>query len=302
MKNISAVDLNLLVAFQAMLEERSVTRAANRIGLAQPSMSNALARLRALFDDELFVRTPQGMVPTRLALDAADHVKAAVAAADSAFNVGEVFSPKTATGTFRILTHDLIEITVLPDLLRTVEKDAPNIHVGVRSLVGESFEEDLDFGRADIAVCAAAAVPKRFSYQVVFRESFVCLARLGHPIVRGNELNLETYLACKHATMSRQPEGKAIVDEALAGMGRSREISASVANFGSLPPLVIETDLIAVIPLRLAKKACHVMPLVMFELPFDLPSIEVKLIWNRSVDRSPMSVWFRDLMVKTVSA
>ncbi|MEM1289022.1 MAG: LysR family transcriptional regulator [Pseudomonadota bacterium] len=301
MKNINAVDLNLLLAFQAMMDERSVTKAAKRIGLAQPSMSNALARLRALFDDDLFVRTPQGMLPTRLALDAAHHVKAAVAAADTAVNVGAQFSPETARGTFRILTHDLIEITVLPDLLKIVEKQAPNIHVGVRSLVGESFEEDLDFGRADLALCAAATVPKRFSYKVIFRESFVCLARRGHPVIQGRKLDLETYLACKHATMSREPEGKAIVDEALAGIGRSREISASVANFGSVPPLVIETDLIAVIPLRLAKKACQAMPVEMFELPFSIPSVDVKLIWNRSVDRSPMSVWFRDLVVNTVS-
>lgn len=299
MRNVRNTDLNLLVAFDAIMTERSVTRAGERIGLAQPSMSNALTRLRALFDDELFVRTPNGMTPTPIALDAAEHVRSAILAAEEAINVKSSFDPQSYEGQIVLLTNDLIEMTVVPSLVRALERSAPGIHLKTRGLRREDFEEDLDAGLADLAICAARNVPKRFNYQVLCDGPFAGIARFDHPILQG-PVTLEAFLAVKHALLSHKSDGKGIVDAVLASKDLTRHVAVSVSNFATLPPLVVETNLIAVLPRRLAAKADQELPVRMFELPFEVPTVESKLIWGRGADRSPMSAWFRDLVVRSV--
>lgn len=299
MKNLRSTDLNLLFVFVAMMSERSVTRAADRLGLAQSSMSNALSRLRVLFDDELFVRTREGMVPTPIAIDASKHVHAALQAAEDAINVGGKFDPASAEGKVIILTHDLIEMTLLPDLVKKARERAPRMKIFTRALIRNQFAGDLDAGLADFAICASSSVPKRFSFTPLFVEPFVCIARIDHPIV-GNGLTLEKFVACEHALVSQRSDGHGLVDNELASLGHSRRVKVSVANFASVPPLVVETDIIAVLPRRLASKASQHLPVKMFELPFDLPRIEAKLIWGRGADRSPVFLWFRRLIEMTV--
>lgn len=299
MKNVRSADLNLLVVFDAIMAERSVTKAGERVGLTQPSMSNALSRLRALFDDELFVRTPNGMIPTEIAFDAAEHVRAVVAAAEEAINVGKTFDPKSHEGEIVLLTNDLIELTVLPNLVRIVERAAPGIHLKTRQLVGEGFEDDLDAGRADLALCGARNVPKRFLCEVLCDEPFAGIARPNHPIFEA-PITIEAFLSAKHALLSHRSDGKGIVDNVLASKGLTRSITVSVSNFATLPPMVVETNLIAVLPRRLAAKADKELPVRMFELPFDVPTVESKLIWGRGANRSPMSAWFRNLVAGIV--
>ncbi|MEM8592078.1 MAG: LysR family transcriptional regulator, partial [Pseudomonadota bacterium] len=204
MKNVRTTDLNLLVVFDAMMSERNVTKAGERMGLAQPSMSNALARLRTLFDDELFVRTPDGMVPTPLAIDASEHVRTAIRAAEEALSLGGDFEPETAEGRVVILTHDLIEMTLIPDLVRALEVNAPGISLHTRPLLRKDFFQELDTGIADLAIGAASNLPERFHYSALFSEPFSCIARRDHPTLSG-ELTLEKFLACKHALFS--PKG-----------------------------------------------------------------------------------------------
>ncbi|MEO1679511.1 MAG: LysR family transcriptional regulator [Pseudomonadota bacterium] len=300
MRNVRNADLNLLVVFDAVMAERNVTNAGKRIGLAQPSMSNALNRLRALFDDELFVRTPNGMTPTPVALNAAEHVRAAIVAAEEAINVGVTFDPQNYEGQIVLLTHDLIELTVVPGLVRALQNAAPGLHLKTRALVGEEFAEDLDAGHADLALCGARDVPTRFHYQVLCDEPFAGIARIGHPILEG-PVTLEAFMAAKHALLSHRSDGKGIVDTVLASKGLIRDVAVSVSNFATLPPLVIETNLIAVLPRRLAAKADKELPVGMFELPFDVPTVGSKLIWGRGADRSSMSAWFRDIVSNIVA-
>lgn len=301
MKNVRNTDLNLLVAFDALMSERSVTEAGKRIGLAQPSMSNALTRLRALFDDELFVRTPNGMTPTQIALDAEAHVRAAILAAEDAINVGRIFDPQSYEGEIVLLTHDLNELTVLPDLVGALQSNAPGIRLKTRPLVGMNFADDLDAGHADLALCAARSVPKRFHYEVLYGESFAGIARPDHPIFDG-PITLSAFMAAKHAMLSHRLDRKEIVDTWLGEKGLTRDVAVSVSNFATLPPIVIEADLIAILPRRLATKADKELPVRMFELPFDLPTVESKLIWGRGTDRSPISSWFRQLVAEVVGS
>jgi len=301
MRNVRSTDLNLLVVFDALMTDRNVTEAGKRIGLAQPSMSNALTRLRDLFDDELFVRTPNGMVPTQMALDAAQHVRAAIIAAEEAFSVASQFDPANHEGEVVLLTHDLIELTVVPGLVRALERKAPGIRLRTRALLGGEFAEDLDADRADVALCGAHDVPKRFHTQVLCDEPFAGIARPDHPIVQG-PVTLDAFMREKHALLSHRSDGKGIVDAALEEMGLVRDISVTVSNYATLPPLVIETNVIAVLPRRLAAKADTELPVTMFELPFEVPTVRLKLIWGRAADRSAMQTWFRKLVADIVVA
>ncbi|MEM6712235.1 MAG: LysR family transcriptional regulator [Pseudomonadota bacterium] len=299
MKNIRNIDLNLLVAFDALMSERSVTQAGKRIGLAQPSMSNVLTRLRALFDDELFVRTPNGMMPTPTAMDAAEHVRAAMLAAEEAINVGRRFDPQNYNGEIVLLTQDLVELTIVPSLVRALQRRAPGIRLKTRAMLGGDFAEDLDADRAELAICVARNVPKRFHYQVLYDETFAGIARFDHPIVQ-EPVTIDSFLAEKHAGLSPHSGGKGIIDIILEEQGLSRDVAVTVSSFAALPPLVIETNVIAVLPRRLAEKADKELPVRIFDLPFDVPTVQSKLIWGKGADRSPMSSWFRSLVANIV--
>lgn len=300
MKNVRNTDLNLLVAFDALMSERSVTEAGKRIGLAQSSMSNVLTRLRALFDDELFVRTPKGMSPTPIALDAAEHVRAAILAAEEAINVGRQFDPQSYKGEITLLTHDLIELTVVPNVVRALERRAPGIRLKTRAMFGGDFAEDLDADRAELALCVARVVPKRFYYQVLCDETFAGIARFDHPIVQG-PVTMDDFLAEKHAGLSTRSGDNGVIDIVLEKQGRSRNVAVTVSSFAAIPPLVIETNVIAVLPRRLAAKADKELPVKMFDLPFDVPTVQSKLIWGKGADRSSVSSWFRQLVAEIVT-
>ena len=273
MRNVRNTDLNLLVVFDAVMAERSVTKAGARIGLAQPSMSNALSRLRALFQDDLFVRTPSGMMPTQVALDAAEHVRAAIIAAEDAISVATAFDPQTYEGRVTLLTSDLMELTVVPDIVRALKKSAPGIRLKTLGLVRGQIADDLDAGHADVALSPISNIAARFHYQVLCDESFAGIARFDHPILNG-PVTIDSFLEQKHALLSHRADEKGIIDMVLASKGLTRDVAVSVSNFATLPPLVVETNVIAVLPRRLAVKADRELPVSMFELPFEGPTVQ----------------------------
>ncbi|MEL6693683.1 MAG: LysR family transcriptional regulator [Pseudomonadota bacterium] len=301
MKNVRTADLNLLLVFDAVMTERSVTGAGKRIGLTQPSVSNALSRLRDLFADELFVRTPNGMVPTAVALEASEHVKASIFAAEKALNVnGAPFTPHNAEGTITLLTNDLIEFTVLPLIIKALAREAPQLGLRTRPLVKEAFEQDLDAGLADFAIAAAADVPKRFEYCELFEEAFDGIARFGHPILSA-PITLETFFAFRHIAVCHRFGGTGVIETALSDVDKSLDIAVSVSNLASVPPLVSLTDFIAVVPRSLAEIGAKEELVAKFDLPIEVPTVQAKLVWGRGANRSPLLTWFRDLVARTVT-
>lgn len=299
MTDLRGVDLNLLGVFDALMCERSVTKAGDRLGLAQPSMSNALARLRDMFDDELFVRTPNGMMPTPTATKAAEHVTAAIFAAQEALNVTAPFAPESAEGTVTLLTNDFIEFTIVPAIVRALAQQAPGLRLQTRPLVDEAFERTLDAGIADLAIAAPLNVPKRFRFADLFVEPFKGIARKGHPVL-SEPISLEAFFACKHVAVSHRFGGTGVIDAALHNVKGSLDVAVSVSNLASVPPLVSSTDFVAVVPRRLAEIANRELPITSFDLPFPAPSVVAKLIWGRGVNRSEMFTWFRGLVVETL--
>ena len=300
MKNVESVDLNLLIAFNAMFIERNVTRAGERIGLAQPSMSNSLARLRGLFDDELFVRSPEGMLPTPTALNIAEHVSEALLAAELAINLGRRFDPKSASADIKLLTNDYVELVYLPTIFKVLAKQAPGIRLSTRPMLPSQYTTSLDNGIADFAIAASSAPNEKFHYATLIDDTLVCIARRNHPII-GNAISLEKYLSCQHALMSPTGAGRGFIDDALETIGHTRRVAACVSSFNSLPHLVAGSDLVAVVPNRLALEAQRSLALNVFALPFDMPPFDVKLIWGRRTDRSPLHKWVRELIVANTS-
>ena len=294
MKNITSIDLNLLVAFNALYLERNVTRAGDRIGLAQPSMSNALSRLRAMFDDELFIRSSQGMIPTPTALIIAEHVQDALLAAQNAVNVTKDFDPKTEIADIRLMTNQYVETVFIPPIVRKLQQEAPNVRLLTQSVTPKNYGPPLERNMVDFAIAAFPKPSQNMCYCEFVKDDPVCLARKNHSMIN-DQLSLNEFLSLQHVAIAQDGNPSAPIDKALEEKGYKREITASVSSYSTLPFLVVDTDLIAVVPRSFAKKVSETLPLDIYDLPFDRPPFPLNLIWARAMDNSALHTWFRDI-------
>jgi DNA-binding transcriptional LysR family regulator len=308
MKNIAGVDLNLMTAFEALMIEGHVTRAASRIGLAQPSMSNALARLRALFDDPLFVRGPEGMQPTEKARAIAPLISTALDSLRQAVNEAGVFDAARSTLSFRLATTDYGEFIVLPELLRRVRETAPNVKVYSLPFDRPVFAQRLERAELDLGLTVIEAGADRTQVEPQFRERFVCIARKGHPAIRRRSsvykfvaLDLDTFARLDHALVSRGGPPVGAIDRAMAKVGRERRVVTTVANFTTLMFLVAGSDLIAAVGERMAQRMADLVGVSIYTLPFEVDGFAMSMAWDRSTDADQGQLWFRD-MVRGVCA
>lgn len=295
MKNIEAVDLNLMTAFEAMLLEQSVSRAADRVGLAQPSMSNALARLRGLFDDPLFVRSGGRMVPTERAQALKPYVVGALDTLRQALNDGGRFDPATTSRGFRLAISDYGEQLLIPALLRLLREAAPGVQLHClpfdRGRLAEQFEQ----GEIDAALGVSGKPAARLAGEPQFHESFVCVARQDHPLLaQAPGMDLDRFLACDHVLVSRTGPGPGALDLALSGLGHRRRVALTVANFASLAAVVSQSDLIGAMAERLARKLAPGLGLAVCPVPVDLTGFTVSLVWNETTAADAGQMWFRD--------
>lgn len=300
MKNIAGIDLNLMTAFEAMMLERHVSRAAGRIGLAQPSMSNALARLRALFDDPLFVRTGGMMKPTEKAELIAPLIKAALDSLRTAVNEGGRFDPAASTRAFTLSTTDYGEMLILPELMRRIRMEAPGVAVYSLPFDRPTFESDLDQGKLDAGLTVIDPVSPKTRAAKLFDERFVCIARRNHPALKGKRragsfvaLDLETFLSLDHALVSRGGAAKGAVDRALDTMGRKRRIALTVANFTTLMFEVAQSDFVAAVAERLAVRMAPLAGFAIHALPLAVENFSMSLAWHAATDADQGQNWFR---------
>jgi DNA-binding transcriptional LysR family regulator len=300
MKNIAAVDLNLMTAFEAMMEEQHVSRAASRIGLAQPSMSNALSRLRALFDDPLFVRVGGSMKPTERARMLAPLIKAALDNLRIAVNDGGSFDPESSTQIFRLATTDYGEMLVLPELMRRLRMEAPGVVVRSLPFDRSSFERDLEEGKLNAGLTVIEPKLPRTRIEKFWEERFVCIAREGHPALTPKAgadaytaLDLDTFLSLDHALVVRGGAAKGAVDTALSRMGRERRIGLTVANFTTLIFEVAQSDFIAAVAERLAIRMAPLAGFAIHALPLQVGNFTMSLAWHQSTDADLGQQWFR---------
>jgi DNA-binding transcriptional LysR family regulator len=295
--NIASVNLNLLLAFEALLEERNVSAAAARIGLTQPAMSNALARLRALFGDELFVRTARGMWPTPRALALAESVHSGLAHIRAAFDVPKPFDPGATTRTFRISMTDYAEMRVLGPLLLLLQSSAPHLQILVHRAerIFLPPEDALHQGALDAAIGffpEATQLAAGTQSLDLFNENNVVIGRRGHPLLK-RTLSLHQFTSAKHIANITRPDSRGFIDDILAGHGRRRRLQCATPHLLTIPYLVSESDAIAVVPEGLAMRFKKCLALQVCKVPFRMPLFRMRLLWHQHAGSDPAHQWLR---------
>jgi DNA-binding transcriptional LysR family regulator len=277
--NLSRIDLNLLVALDALLTEHSVTRAAARVGLGQSAMSHNLGRLRALFGDELLTRGADGMRPTPRALALADPVRVTLAQIQAAVLQREAFDPSTAERTFRIGLADSIEVAVIPGLLTRLRNVAPSVSLRLRSINRLGILEDLDTGTLDLGIGVFDLGQIHHKRRALYPDSFLCLfnpALLNFPV----PVSLEDYLSVPHVLTSLTEDAHGAVDEALAKLKLKRRIVLTTPGFLAVPFVVRRAPVITTMPSRLARYFADAFGLATSPAPIELPTFTISLLWH----------------------
>ena len=295
--NINTVNLNLMLAFEALLDEKNVSRAAARTGLSQPAMSNALARLRELFGDPLFRRTSRGMRATPRALELAGPVRAGLSELRSAFAERPRFDPGASNRSFRIAMTDYAELMTLGPLLRRISLVAPSIQIAsVR--VDRIFvppEAGLREGVFDVAI-GFYPDPKSLDPRIgsldLFAEQNVCIARKGHPLMK-NRFTLTEFAAANHVGVFYRDETVGLVDNLLAEYGLRRRLRATTPHFLTAVQVVANSDLIATVPAGLAAHFRRDAGLEIRRSPLRLPMFYTRLLWGVQSSEDPALMWFR---------
>lgn len=294
---LAGVDLNLLVALDALLEAENVTRAARRIGLSQSALSSALGRLRQLFGDPILVRATGGMAPTPMARRLREPVRRALDEVAAMLRPAGPFDPKTPHR-FRIAVTDYVGLVLLPAIAARVLRAGPAIDLEVRTLDDWNLPADeLDRGALDLAVSFFREVPPRLRAEHLFDESFVCAVRRGHPAV-GRRLGLRQYTALPHLLVSPRAGVTGTVDAALAARGLSRRVAVTVPHFAVAPAVLARTDCVATLATRVARLGARLAPLRLLPPPLDLPAFSVHMVWHPHTDADPASTWLREQIRK----
>jgi DNA-binding transcriptional LysR family regulator len=292
--DLKAVDLNLLVVFDALVEHRGVTRAGEAIGLSQPAMSAALSRLRVLFGDPLFVRSGAEMKATPRALELAGPVRRVTELIRTEVLQRSGFEPAGSQRTFTIVTPDIGEVNFLPRLLARFEKEAPLASLRTVARPREAAAEALESGEADLAVGYFPDLQRAgFFLQKLFDNPHVCLVRKAHPAA--DALTLEAYLAASHAVV--RPGGREhVFEQFLTQQGLRRRVVVELSHYMSLLPIVEQSDLIATVPLDLADVCVRHGALRIVEAPVQAPVISVHQFWHARYHKDLASLWLRGVL------
>jgi DNA-binding transcriptional LysR family regulator len=287
-----AIDLNLLVVFDAVMQERSVTRAGHRLGLSQPAMSHALTRLRHMMKDDLFVRSPHGMVPTPRAEELALPVRVALDGLQHSLEPPH-FDPSTATRSFRIAVDNYAAYVLVAPLVARIAKIAPNVKLDFRPSGTLNVLDLLDRDELDLAIGPFAEKGERFSRQLLLQDKFVAVLRKNHPAVRKQELSMEKFAALPHLEISSAQHATDVIDEAIARWKLRRRIAVR-APFLSGVQILATSDMVSVFPRRMAEELVRHRPLVICHLSHLSPIIEIAMIWPRRLGNQPAHRWLRD--------
>ena len=293
------IDLNLLVAFNALMNERNVTRAAIQTGVSQPAMSAALSRLRILLGDPLFQRSNAGLIPTPRARDLASPIAAALQQIEQAMIAQPGFKPETARVTFKLGLQDYPTVVLLPTLMQALEQTCPGVSLNVVSFNDRNAAVDLlDAGAIDVAI----GVPPtnrdaRILTRPLLRDEFVTIVSSEHRAAR-EPMDLQTYLDLQHVLVSPEGQLHGLVDQILAQQGKQRRLVLTVPSIFAVPAVIAHTHMAATILKRVALHSQTSHQLMLFSPPLLLPEIEFDLIWHRRSGNSPAQVWFRELIAK----
>ncbi len=290
------LDLNLLVLFQRLYAERRVSAVAEALGLTQPAVSNALARLRRLFGDELFLRTSAGMVPTPRAEQLAAPVGEALALIHRGLNPQRGFDPAQAEQSVTIGMTDIGEIVFLPALVERLRRAAPGLVLSTVRNTAVNLKEEMEAGKVDLAIGLLPQLKGGFFQRRLFSQRYVCLFRRGHRLDR-KRLTLADFRAAEHLVVVSAGTGHGRVDERLRRAGIERRVRLTVPHFVGVGHILQGSDLVATVPERLAQRLVEPFGLVCAPHPAELPEAAIKLFWHAKLHRSAANQWLREQIV-----
>lgn len=296
---MNTLDVRLLAVFDEIYKTRSVTRAADGLGLGQPAVSIALAKLREHFVDPLFVRTSQGMEPTPLAEGLLHPVREALDALERVSGHRKVFDPAASDRTFRICMTDISQLVLLPGLWERLRVAAPGIRIEIAPLSADTGRM-LEAGDADLALGFMPQLEAGFYQQALFRQSYVCMLSAGHPRI-GESITLAQFEAEDHAVVSSSGTGHLIVDREIARQGIARRIALRIPNFLGVAFVIEHTDLLVTIPRRLGEVLEGRGHFRVLPVPFALPSYAVKQHWHERYHHDPGNRWLRSVISELLS-
>ncbi len=291
------MDLNLLVALDALLAEQSVTRAAERIGVSQPAMSQSLARLRTAFDDPLLVRAGRGMAPTTLAQSLATPLHSLLSQLDNLVRERGDFTPSSSTRSFYIACLDHFSVLQLPGLVSAVREEAPSVDIVATQLSYDSLSSELERRVVDLGIGVFRDAPADQMQQRLYDERFVCVLRRDHPAL--DSWDLERFVSAPHGLVSTTGRGSGVIDHFLAQRDRVRRVAVRVPHFLAAGALAASSDLIFTLAGRLAAFFAERHDVVVVEPPISMPAFPVFMRWHRLMHEDPMHRWFRKRVVKS---
>ena len=303
--NIGQVDLNLLVYFEALIKHQSVTKAANELGITQPAMSNALKRLRDLFDDPILVRSSQGMRPTKFALELQADVSILLSNVENILLRDRKFDHRHTTHVFRIAVSDYVESTLIPSLLAFIRNEAPYITLDLLTPSDVTLE-DLENGKVDMIINRFDNLPQSFYQKTLWRDHYTCVFNKKHPLAK--DMSLVTYLDSDHIWVSKTGMGSGErmestnaprlgwVDKYMKKMGYKRNIALFTRHYQSAILLAHKSDLVVTLPSRATRFYEHADNLIIEKPPFEIPPIEIKMAWSPRLQSDKRHQWLRDMI------
>jgi DNA-binding transcriptional LysR family regulator len=295
-----SLDLNLLRIFDRLLAERKVSAAAESLGLTQPAVSNALKRLRDLTGDELFTRTPAGMLPTQYAMQIAEPIAYSLSTLEATFNASKPFDPESSDRTFSLGVTDIGEAWVLPRLLEASLKVAPQIKFTTLRTRPDTLREAMEKGMVDAAVGLLPTLQGNFFRRRIMLNRYVVCFRNTHPLAEQAEWSVQDFLEQEHVLVSAVGTGHGAVDVQMAKIGALRQIRAIIPHFLAVGPILQATDLVATVPETLASILGEPFGLLSVPHPIELPVVSIDVFWHRRQHRDPANVWLRSMLMRLV--
>ncbi len=293
---LTQIDLNLFVVFDMIYSERNLTRAAERLAVTQPTVSNALARLRRTYGDPLFVKTSQGMQPTAFAQSIAGHVSDALRLLTTSAQGPAQFDPAHSTRVFRTSMLELFDAMALPVLIPTLARLAPHVELHSYRVSRGELAGALERGAVDLAVEIPLADTRNLIFETILHESYVCAVRPDHPMV-GQDMTLDRYLDLEHIHVSGRPRGVGAEDAALRRIGKRRIIRARLQSHLALADIIRQSDM----AVTLTQSRARALGLAVFPVPFDIQPLELRLYRHVRSDGDAAVLWLYD-QIKNLGA
>jgi len=294
-------DLNLLPIFVALMEERSVTRAADRLGMTQAALSNALARLRAMLQDPLFIRERYGMRPTPRAESLAPELSAALAAMDTVVLGQQTFDPSRADQLVTIATNSYVEYVVVPALVARLSERAPKMRLRTLPYGTDLAETGVTSGTTAMVLGRVSDPPDNLVVQHIADDGLMCMVRADHPKI-GNRITKAQYERMKHVNVLPPGRLRSGVFRALDRQGIKRDVAVSVTHFVSVPEVVAATDCCATLPRLLCRRLAHDERLKVLPAPVDLGTFPLHMAWHVRYRLDPAHAWLRALVAEVAGS